>query len=174
MLDGVQLDPGSFLTRQLHSAAISTNGRIVIGRIITTTARFLGVEPNLEDKVFAPERLDQTAFEIMNFCKVEVGRLCWIYPKDQPFPLLNADRTTLLHRGNLYWVPGDEEVIRPIFHKHAPHSSQAGPSSSSQLPPPDYSNVQDTLRSIKQASFPPSLCRFRERRSSGLCPRVPR
>jgi len=43
MLDGVQLDPDSFLARQLHSAAVSTNGRIVIGGIVTTTARFLGV-----------------------------------------------------------------------------------------------------------------------------------
>jgi len=51
MLDGDQLDPGSFLARQLHSAIVSTKGRIVIGGIITTIARFLGVEPNPEDKV---------------------------------------------------------------------------------------------------------------------------
>jgi len=36
MLDGVQLEPGSFLARQLHSATVSTKGRIVIGRIVTT------------------------------------------------------------------------------------------------------------------------------------------
>jgi len=27
------------------------------------------------------------------------------------FALPNIDRTTLLHRGHLYWVFGDEEVV---------------------------------------------------------------
>jgi len=74
MLDGAQLDPGSFLARQLHSAAVSTKVRIVIGGIITTIARFLGVGPNSEDRVSGSERLDQAAYEIMNFCKVEADR----------------------------------------------------------------------------------------------------
>ena len=52
MLDGVQLDPGSFLTRQLHSAVVSTKGRIVTGGTVTTIARFLGVKPNLEHRIF--------------------------------------------------------------------------------------------------------------------------
>jgi len=111
MLDGDQLDPGSFLARQFHSAAFSTKGRIVIGGIITTIARFLGVESNPEDRVCGSERLDQVTFEIMSFCKVEAGRLCWIYPGDRFLPLPNIDRTTLFDRGNLYWVPGDEEVV---------------------------------------------------------------
>jgi len=51
MLDGDQLDPSSFLTRQLHSAVVSTKGRIVIGGIVTTIARLLGIEPNPEDRV---------------------------------------------------------------------------------------------------------------------------
>jgi len=51
ILDGDQLDPASFLARQLHIAAISTKDRIVIGGIITTIARFLGVDPNPEDRV---------------------------------------------------------------------------------------------------------------------------
>jgi len=46
-------------------------------------------------------------------------------------PLSNVDRTTLLHRSNLYWVPGDDEVVRPVAHQTAPRFSQAGPSSSS-------------------------------------------
>ena len=62
MLDGVPLDRASFLTRQLHSAAISTKGRIVIDKIVTTIAIFLGIEPNPEDRVFGSERLDQVAF----------------------------------------------------------------------------------------------------------------
>jgi len=60
----------------LHSAAISTKGAIVICGIVTTIARFLGVEPNPEDRVSGYERLDQATLEIMNFYKVEVGRLC--------------------------------------------------------------------------------------------------
>ena len=107
MLDGDQLGPGSFLARQLHSANISTKGRVVIGGIITTIARFLSVESNLENRVSGSERLDQAAFEIMNICKVEAGRLCWIYLGDRLLLLPNVDRTTLLHRGNLYWVPDD-------------------------------------------------------------------
>jgi len=51
MLDGHQLNLGSFLVRQLHSATVSTIGRIVIGGIITTIARFLGVESNPEDLI---------------------------------------------------------------------------------------------------------------------------
>jgi len=82
MLDKDQLDPASFLARQLHSAVISTKGKIVIGGIITTITRFLGVEPNPKDGVSGSERLDQAAFEILNFCKVYASRLCWIYPRD--------------------------------------------------------------------------------------------
>jgi len=74
MLDGVQLDPGSFLARQLHSAAGSIKGRIVIGGIVTTIARLLGVESNPDDRVFGSERLDQTAFEIMNLYKADARR----------------------------------------------------------------------------------------------------
>jgi len=97
MLDGVQLDPSSFFTKQLYSATVSTKGRIVISGIVTTIARFLGIEPNFEDKVSGFDWLDQAAFEIMNFCKVEAGRLCWIYPGDWLLLLPNVDRTTLLH-----------------------------------------------------------------------------
>ena len=44
----------------------------------------------------------------------------------------------------------DDEVVRPISHQPVPHSGQAGPSSSSQPPPPDYSDIQDTLISIQE------------------------
>jgi len=76
ILNGVRLDPGSFLVRQLYSAVVSTKSRIVIGGIVTTIARFLGIEPNPVDRISRSERFDQVVFEIMNFCKVEVGRLC--------------------------------------------------------------------------------------------------
>ena len=55
MLDRVQLDPGSFLAKQLYSATISTKGRIVIGGIVTAIARFLGIKPNPENRVFGSE-----------------------------------------------------------------------------------------------------------------------
>ena len=69
--------------------------------IITAIARFLGVEPNPKDRVSGSEQFDQVAFEIMNFCKVEPDRLCWIYPRDRLLPRPNIECTTLLHRGNL-------------------------------------------------------------------------
>ena len=72
MLDGVQLDPGEFLAKQLYSAAVSTKGRIVIGSIVTTIVRFLDIEPNPKDRVPRSERFDQVVFEIMNFCKVKM------------------------------------------------------------------------------------------------------
>jgi len=115
-------------------AAISTKGRIIIGGIVTIVAKFLGVEPNPEDRVSGSEQLDQAAFEIMNFCKFEVEGLCWIYHHDRLLPVPNVDRTTLLHRSNLYWVPDDEEVVRPVSYHPTPHSSQAEPNSSSQPP----------------------------------------
>ena len=55
MLDGVQIDPGAFLARQLYDAAVSTKGRIIIGAVITTIARFLSVEPNPDDRVSGSE-----------------------------------------------------------------------------------------------------------------------
>jgi len=76
MLDGDQLDVGSFLARQLHNVAVNNKGGIVIGGIITTIARFLGVEPNPEDRIFGSEQLVQATFEVMNFCKVKAGHLC--------------------------------------------------------------------------------------------------
>ena len=97
MLDGVQLNPGSFLAIQLYSAAIGTKGRIAIGGIITTIARFLGIEPNPEDRVSGSKRFDPAAFQMMNFCKVEARRLWRIYPRDRLLPLTNVDQTTLLH-----------------------------------------------------------------------------
>ena len=111
-LDDIQLHPSSFLAKQLHSTTVSDKGRIVIGGIVTTIARFLSIESHPEDRVSRSKRLDQVAFEIMNFCKVEAGRLYWIYPRDRLLLLPNVDRTTLLHWANLYWVPGDAEAVQ--------------------------------------------------------------
>jgi len=95
MLKGVRIDPGSFLAQQLHSVANNTKGRITIGGIITSIARFLGVEPRDDDKVHRSDGLDKATFELLGFCKVEAGKLCWIYPGDRLMPLPNVARTTL-------------------------------------------------------------------------------
>jgi len=166
MLDGVQLGIGPLLARQLHSAAVSSKVRIVIGEIITTIVRLLGVEPNPEDRVSGSERLNQAAFEIMNFCKVKADRLCWIYLGDRLLSLPSIDRTTLLHRANLYWLPSDDEVVRLAPHKPTPQSSQVGPSSSSHPLPPNYSNLQDTTRSIQDEQV--SLREFVSSESTAL------
>ena len=68
MLQGERLDPASFLARQLYSAATNTKGRIVIGGIIISIARILGIEPKCDDGVSGFERLDKSAFELMGFC----------------------------------------------------------------------------------------------------------
>jgi len=81
-LDGVQLDPSSFLAMQLYSSAVSTKGMMVIGGIVTTIARFLGIDPNPKDRVSGSEWLDQTVFGSMNFCKVDARRSYWFYPGD--------------------------------------------------------------------------------------------
>jgi len=107
------------LARQLYSAAVITKGRTVICGIIITITRFLGVKPNPDDRVSGSERLDRAAFELMNFCKVEAGRLCWIYPDDRLLLFSNIDRTTLLHQANLYWIPG--EWLPRLFNPHSLH-----------------------------------------------------
>jgi len=63
MLDDIQLDPSFFLARQLCSTAVSTKGRIVIGGIITTIARFLGVKPNLRMEFLGPSSLIKLALK---------------------------------------------------------------------------------------------------------------
>jgi len=80
MLEGDRIDLGSFLARQLYSVTTSTKGWIIIGGMITSIARSLGIESNPDDRVRGSERLDKAAFELMDFCQVEAGRLCWIYP----------------------------------------------------------------------------------------------
>jgi len=78
MLDVIQFNLSSFLANQLYSATVSTKGRVAICDIVTTIVRFLGIQPNPDDRVSWCEWLDQAAFEIMRFCKVEAGRLCWV------------------------------------------------------------------------------------------------
>jgi len=86
----------------------------------------------------------------MNFCKVEVGRLSWIHLGDPVLPLPNVDWTTLLHRVNLYSILGDDKVVHATPHHWARNPSHVGPSCSSQPLPPDYTDLQNALRSIQK------------------------
>jgi len=107
------------------------------------------MEPNPDDRVSGSERLDKAAFELMGFCKVEVGRLCWIYPGGRLMPLPNIKRTTLRHYHNLSYLSGDDEVLAPPA---PPVSlpSTAGPSSSSQPSSTPYPDTECALRSIQE------------------------
>ena len=107
MLEGERIDPGSFLARQLYSAPTRTKG------IITSIARFLGIEANPDDRVRGPEWLDKVAFELMGFGQVKAGRVCCIYRRGRLMPLPNIERTSLQHRHNLLYLPGDEELACP-------------------------------------------------------------
>jgi len=109
----------------------------------------LGVKPNAEDRISRSERLDQATFELMNFRKVEAGRLCRIYPRDQLRPLPNVEQTALLQRTNLHWVPGNAAVVG-LASPPPPFTFQAGLSSSSQPTYTDSAEVQVTLRSIQE------------------------
>ena len=87
-------------------------------------------------------------FELMGFCRVEAGRLCWIYPGGRLMPLPNIERTNLRHHNNLSYLPNDEELVPPA--PPVPPPSFAGPSSSSQPSYHDYPNIEATLRSIQE------------------------
>jgi len=52
--------------------------------------------------------------------------VCVRFTLDDRFLLLpNVDHTTLLHRANLYWLLGDDDVVQPATHQPAPHTGQA-------------------------------------------------
>jgi len=79
-LAGDRIDLGSFLACELYSVATSAKGRIIMEGTIICIARFLGIELEPDDKVHRSKWLDKAAFELMGFCQVKPGRLCWIYP----------------------------------------------------------------------------------------------
>ena len=58
----------------------------MIGGLITSMARSVGIEPNLDDTLSGSEMLVLAAFEQMEFCTMEGGRTCWIYPKNRLMP----------------------------------------------------------------------------------------
>jgi len=93
----------------------------------------------------------------MNFCKVEVGQLFWIYPWNRLLPLPNFDRTTLLHQANLYWVPEAAEVVQLAPYPPPPYFSQARPRSSSQPPLLTVSTYKPPLSPFKRSKCPSGL-----------------
>jgi len=67
------MDPRALFARQLHSAATSTKGQIVIGGFVVTIARFFNVIPDDDDRVAGSDHLNKSSFEFINFCKVEAS-----------------------------------------------------------------------------------------------------
>ena len=114
MLEGDHIDLGSFLVNQLYSAATSSIHTIVIRGLITPIASLLGVEPNHDDRVADSEWLNLAAFKQIKFCRADVRRICWIYPRNCLMPLPNVNCTSLLNEANLCFLPGDEELVRPV------------------------------------------------------------
>jgi len=49
------LNPGSFLVSHLHSVATSFVQRIVIRGLITPIARYIGIDPNADDRALDSE-----------------------------------------------------------------------------------------------------------------------
>lgn len=80
--------------------------------------------------------------------------VCWIYPRNRLLRLPNVERTTLLDRTNLSWLPDDADVVQPSPPPPSP-TYRGGPRSSSHPSSHDYDKVQATLRSIpeEQASL---------------------
>jgi len=73
MLDGARLNPGAFFARQLHSAATSTKGRIVLGGFVITISCSFNVIPyDDDDRVPASKRLDKATFELMSFVRLRL------------------------------------------------------------------------------------------------------
>jgi len=113
MLNGNRLDMVTFFSSQLYSATISTLGRIIIGGLITPSARLVTVDSTLEERVIGYERLKMDAFEQMKVCKVGVGQVRWIYSENHLIPLPNVECTTLQNQAILWFLPGDDEVVHP-------------------------------------------------------------
>jgi len=103
MLEASWIDPWPFLVNQLYSAATNCVYRIVIGGLITPFATLVSVEMNTDDRVAGLERLNLAGFEQTKLCRVDGGRICWIYPGNWLMPLPNVERTSLLNRVNLYF-----------------------------------------------------------------------
>jgi len=72
------------------------------------------------------------------------------WPRGPAFFASQCRSNHLTSPANLYCVHGDDEVVQPEPHHLAPQSSQARPSTFSQSPPPDYTDLRDTLKSIQE------------------------
>ena len=88
MLEGDRIDPRSFLVNLSYSVATSSAHRIVIRGLITPITRLVAAESNLDDRVIGSKVLNLAAFEQIKFCKVDGGRICWIYHRNRLMPCL--------------------------------------------------------------------------------------
>ena len=60
-------------------------------------ARLVGVELNLDDRFIGLEQLKLATFKQMEFCIVDAGHICWIYPGNRLMPRPNINHTFLLN-----------------------------------------------------------------------------
>ena len=100
-------------------------------------ARLVGVKRNPDEWVAGSEWLNLATFEQMKFYTVEGGSICWIYLGNRLMPLPYVNRTSILNRANLYFLPGAEELAWPAPpppHTHPRASSLSQPSSSHDYP----------------------------------------
>ena len=88
MLQGGRLDLGLFLVSRLNSVATSSTQMIMIQGLITPIARLIAILLNPNDRVPGFKWLNLAAFEQMYFCKVEDGRVYYIYPGNCLMPPL--------------------------------------------------------------------------------------
>ena len=117
-----------------------------IGLSLRALLPLVGVKSHPNDRVTGSKRLHLAAFEQIKFCKVDGGRICWIYPGNRLISLSNVDRTSLLNRVNLYFLLGYDELVRPAQPPPPTHprvSSSSQPSSSH-----DYLDLDTILPSI--------------------------
>jgi len=99
------------LANPLYSAGASTIGWVVIGGLINSLAKSVGVGACLVDRVLGFEQLKLANFELMEIYKVKGGYMCWIYPENWLMTCPNVEHTTLLNRANLSFLLSDEELV---------------------------------------------------------------
>ena len=128
-------------------------GRIVIGGLITTIARSLGVEPNPEDRVQGLSNLIKLLLNKRNSTRLRLGACVGLTVGTGfcRFPMLRGLPyfTELTFNGYLVIL-----ILSSLHHLSPLSTYYSGPSSSFQPTSHDHKEVQATLRSIQQNKPP--------------------